>query len=102
MDGNGVFYDQYGAPIGKLAGDGTIYGHTEAPPVGGSGSDSTYLHVQNVPLAQWVVLHNLGKYPSVTVLDSAGNDVVGDIFHNSVTSCTLTFGSAFAGRASCN
>lgn len=101
MDGNGVFYDQYGAPIGKLAGDGTIYGRTEPPDPGG-GADSTYLHTQNTPLAQWNVTHGLGKYPSVTVTDSGGTEVMGDVLHNSTNDCTLTFGSAFAGRASFN
>lgn len=103
MDGNGVFRDQYGAPIGKLDGSGYIYGHTEAPaPGGASGLDSNYLHTQNTPLDTWHVVHNLGKFPSVTVIDSGGATVEGAVVHNSVNDCTIQFTAAFAGSASLN
>lgn len=101
MDGNGVFYDQYGAPIGKLAGDGSIYGRTE-PPEPGNGSDANYLHVQNTPTTAWHVTHNLGKYPSVSIIDSGGTVVEGLVLHNSVNDCTITFALAFAGSAALN
>lgn len=101
MDGNGVFYDQYGAPIGKLAGDGSIYGNTETPPPGG-GSDASFLYTQNTPTTSWHVVHNLGKYPAVSVLDSARNVVEGLVLHNSLNDCTITFAVAFAGSATLN
>jgi hypothetical protein len=39
---------------------------------GGGGSDAYYRHVQSVAAAVWTVVHNLGKFPSVSVVDSTG------------------------------
>ena len=36
----------------------------------------TYTHLQNTPAATWTVNHNMDKYPSVTVVTSAG-DIAG-------------------------
>lgn len=53
-------------------------------------------------LATIVVNHNLGKYPSVTVLSSAGDEIIGDITHNSVNQFTLTFNGSNTGTITCN
>ena len=65
-------------------------------------ADKTYYHVQGVAASTWVVDHNLNKYPSVNIIDSSGNDVVGDITYTSLNSVTLTFSAAFAGTATFN
>ena len=39
-------------------------------PVAPGSGDKHYLHTQGTAQAVWVVNHNMGKYPSVTVLDS--------------------------------
>jgi len=44
------------------------------------------------------VTHNLGKFPSVTVVDSAGSHVVGDVQHTSINSLTITFKNNFTGK----
>lgn len=67
----------------------------------GSG-DKTYMHTQPTAAATWTITHNMGKYPSVTVEDSAHNDVIGDITYNSLDQITLTFSGAFAGWAYLN
>lgn len=43
------------------------------------------------------VTHNLGKKPAVTVIDSAGDEVQGDINHVSTNQLTLSFSAAFSG-----
>ncbi len=48
------------------------------------------------------VTHNLAKYPSVTVLDSAGDEVEGLVDHLSTNQLTLTFSAPFTGIAICN
>lgn len=53
-------------------------------------------------LATVVVTHNLGKYPSVTVLSSAGDEIIGDITHNSLNQFTLTFNGSNTGTVTCN
>ena len=62
----------------------------------------TYIHTQDVPLAVWVITHNLGSFPSVTVVDNLNQVVVGDIAYNSSNTLTITFTTAFAGYAYLN
>ena len=44
-----------------------------------------------------VINHNLGKRPTIVLVDSAGNVVVADIQHNSTTQITVTTTSSFTG-----
>lgn len=68
----------------------------------GGGSDQRFVYTQNVPASSWYVLHNLGKYPAVTVIDSSGHEVIGDVSHNSANALTLTFSAPFAGSVHLN
>lgn len=58
-----------------------------------------YHHIQSVSSAVWTVNHNLGWKPNVTVQDSAGTIVEGEITYTSSNSLTLTFTGAFSGNA---
>lgn len=59
-----------------------------------------YVHTQNSPSTVWVVNHNLGvEAINVTVVDSGGNKVIGDVEYNTQNQLTLTFSSAFSGKA---
>lgn len=73
-------------------------------PVGGPAwaVDKTYLHVQSTASDEWVIPHGLGKYPSVDVIDSAGDVVVGDPRHLDVNNMVIRFSAAFSGRATLN
>jgi len=62
----------------------------------------TYRHEQLQPSEVWVINHNLNCYPSVTVVDSAGTVVIGDVTYNSENQITITFRGAFAGYAYLN
>lgn len=73
----------------------------EGPVVPGSG-DLHATHVQAVAAAVWTVNHNLGKRPSVTAVDSAGDQVEGSVNFIDNNSLTLTFSAAFGGAAYCN
>ncbi len=55
--------------------------------------------IQSTPQAQWQITHNLGGYPNVTVVDSAGSVVVGDVTYTSITDLTVDFSAGFAGEA---
>jgi len=48
------------------------------------------------------VNHNLGRKPSVTVIDSAGDECIGDVDHLSNNSLVVTFSAAFTGTVLCN
>jgi len=66
--------------------------------VPGSGSFS-YHHQQLSPAATWVIVHNLNGYPNITIVDSAGTQVEGEVKYDSGTQVTVSFSSAFAGDA---
>jgi hypothetical protein len=61
-----------------------------------------YRHDQMVASALWVVNHNLGYRPNVSVTDSAGTNVEGEISHVDSNSLVLTFSSPFTGTADCS
>lgn len=67
--------------------------------IGGVSLDANYVYTQSSPSAVWVVTHNLAKYPSVTVVDSAFNVVYGEILYDSINQVTITFAGAFSGKA---
>ena len=89
-------YDFYGP---KLAGSWGSGVSLVGPP--GSG-DLSYAHIQGSAAATWNVTHNLGRYPSVVITDSAGNVVHGNIEHLNANTTRLTFSAGFAGRADFN
>ena len=62
-------------------------------------SASTFAYIQAMPSAFWTIVHGLGTFPSVTVTDSAGTVVEGDIFFQDSNTVTVTFAAAFAGSA---
>ena len=85
-------YLQPGLWVSKTTSDSSVVG----------GSDSHYEHVQMVPATTWSVQHNLGKYPSITIIDTSGDEVWCDVRHNSTNEITLSFSREFAGVAVCN
>jgi hypothetical protein len=62
-------------------------------------SDRHYAHDQASPSSIWTVTHSLGKHPSISVVDSAGTLIMGEVEHLSLNQTRLTFSSAFAGKA---
>lgn len=65
-------------------------------------SDKTYIHEQNVAAATWQITHNLGKYPSVTVVDSSGRLFFGDVQYVDANNLSITFHGSFSGKAILN
>jgi hypothetical protein len=65
-------------------------------------ADAHYIHEQIVPASTWVIQHNLGKYPSVTIVDSAGNVQIGDVEYIDTNNLTVSFTGSFGGRAYLN
>jgi hypothetical protein len=63
---------------------------------------ATYIHDQAIPANVWEVSHNLGKYPSVSIVDSAGNVVVGEVQYKTNNQIFIYFTSAFGGKAYLN
>ena len=59
----------------------------------------SYIHTQGSASATWNITHNLHFYPNVTVQDSAGNIVEGEIAYTNSDSLVVTFSTAFSGQA---
>lgn len=70
--------------------------------VPGLSGDAGYTHQQATPATEWVINHGLTKIPDVTILDSAGSVVEGDVTYPSLNSAVVTFSYPFAGTAHCN
>jgi hypothetical protein len=68
----------------------------------GVGNGTSYTYQQSVPNTIWTIPHNLGRYPSVTVVDSAGSQVYGDAIYVSSMIIRLEFSAAFSGTAYLN
>jgi hypothetical protein len=58
-----------------------------------------YVHTQGSASSSWLINHNLDFYPNITVQDSAGNIVEGEISYTNLNSLTVSFASAFSGTA---
>lgn len=61
--------------------------------------DKTFVYEQNLPASVWNVKHDLEKYPAVTVVDSAGTEVIGAVDYIDLNNVVLTFVGAFSGKA---
>lgn len=81
------------APIGPRG----IPGET-----GSLGVGETYIHSQVVPTDVWVIAHELNRYPALTVVDSIGRVVEGDVKYLSADEVEIEFSGAFSGIAYLN
>jgi hypothetical protein len=61
-----------------------------------------YVHTQTVASAIWTINHDLQKYPSVTVVDSANDEVIAEVNYPSTSQVIVRFSAAFSGRAFLN
>lgn len=61
-----------------------------------------YVHDQQVASATWVVTHNLNKFASINIVDTANDEVMGDVTYNSLNQITLNFSAPISGKAYIN
>ena len=66
------------------------------------GFDSHYEFVQGVPATTWDITHNLDKFPSISVVDTADTTVIGSYDYVTKDRVILSFSEPFAGRAFLN
>lgn len=67
-----------------------------------AGGDKTYIHRQVIASNTWEITHNLYKYPSVSVVDTGGNVVIGDVEYTSLNTLVIKFTAPFSGTAYLN
>lgn len=79
-----------------------LEGNKTAEDLGIDVADANYVHKQTESSNEWIIVHNLNKYPAVSIIDSAGDEVEGNVHYDSVNQITITFVGAFKGTATLN
>jgi len=64
--------------------------------------NQNYVFNQMVSSDLWTITHNLGRHPAVTVVDSAGGFVVGDITYTDTNTLQISFSAEFSGKVYLN
>lgn len=67
-----------------------------------SNTDKTFTFTQSSSSSTWDVAHNLNKFPSVSVVDSAKSAVVGSVEYINENELRITFSAPFSGYAYMN
>ena len=62
----------------------------------------TFIFDQGVPATTWDITHNLGKFPSITVIDTGNTVIFSEYNYVSNNRVLITFSAAFAGKAYLN
>lgn len=64
--------------------------------------EKTFIFTQLFPSAIWSINHNLNQEPSVSVIDSGGSMVFGDVLYLDENNIRIEFSAGFAGKAYLN
>ena len=71
--------------------------------IAGISGDKTFVFNQRTPSNKWVIVHDLDKYPSTTIVDSGNNNVYGgEVHYTDRNNLEIKFSSAFSGIAYLN
>lgn len=81
---------------------GKLYSFIEKGIVSTLSGDKSFLYTQVSASDTWVITHNLGKRPSVTVVDSGSSVVYGNTTYNGTNQVTINFSAPFSGVAYLN
>ena len=65
--------------------------------------DKNFNYEQVIPSTQWSIVHNLYKKPSVTIVDTAGTTIEGEVsYGGSLTTIIVRFAYPVSGTAFLN
>ena len=62
----------------------------------------SFVFEQGLASDTWSIVHNLNRYPSVTIVDSANTEVEGDIQYIDKNNIIIKFSGPFSGKAFLN
>ena len=65
-------------------------------------NSQTYVHEQGIASETWEIEHNLNKFPTVVLVDSAGTTFGAAVTYNSSNKCTIHMNGATTGKAYLN
>lgn len=70
------------------------------PGSGGGNGITGYIYDRNeVPASSWIIDHNLGRYPQVTLIADDGYLFEADILYNSLNQITVVSSQPISGKA---
>lgn len=98
-DGNKIFVKKaetniYSIPIAETGIDDDLEPTIEC--------DKFFLFKQMESKDEWIINHKLKKYPSVSIIDSAGTNVIGEVTYLDENSLRINFSSIMSGKAFLN
>ena len=64
--------------------------------------DLSFVYTQTNASNEWVITHNLGKKPSVTIVTATDTTVIGEVTYNNDNKLTINLTSANSGKAYLN
>lgn len=65
-------------------------------------ADKNFVYTQYSASDTWIIEHNLEKYPSVSIVDSGGSSVIGEVTYYNLNSLQVHFINPFSGKAYLN
>ena len=68
----------------------------------GAPGGANYVHNQSILADTWIVTHNLGRNPSITVVDSGDSVILPNIHYDNTNQVTLTFSAPTSGKVYVN
>ena len=69
---------------------------------GDLGQDKTFPYEQHTAESVWDITHGLEKFPSVTVIDSGGTNIEGNVLYLDENNIRIIFSDPFTGKAYLN
>ena len=83
--------------MGAIGAMGAIAGNGSPGDKGDIGG--VYEHNQSAVSDVWVINHNLGYNPNVTIMDSGGSQVEAELWYNNLNSLEVRFSHGMSGKA---
>ena len=71
-------------------------------PEGPMGIEQTYIFTQTVGSVLWDIVHNLNRFPSITVVDSGGSEIIPTVIYIGSNQVQLHFSYETSGKAYLN
>lgn len=70
--------------------------------IGGLGEDANFVFNQDTASDTWKIKHDLNKLPSVTIINTAKEQIFGDITYDDENNVTIVFSAPVSGKATLN
>lgn len=90
---------QFEKPGGGWSEPVDLKGKEGPPGPPGTGDGGTYVHDQSIASNEWIIVHNMGYFPSVSVVDSSGAWCIGEVNYVDSSKITVRFAGEFSGKA---